>query len=90
MSNEVINELFYSLKNQLAAHTTQFEPTWEEIATIQAQAFMRQQAYNFEEVHYFNNNTGHFFQPHNNMPSYNHSGWRTYEDFSYGDPSIQS
>ena len=62
----------------------------EEIATMQEQASMIQQAFYFEEVHYSNNNEGYFFQPHNNMPSYYNSGWRTYENFSYGNPSFQS
>ena len=70
--------------------TTQREPTWVQIAAVQAQASMSQQAYNFEEAHYFNNYEGHFYQPHNNKQCYYHSDWRTYDDFFYGNPSIQS
>ena len=33
--------------------------------------------------HYLNYNGGHYFQPHNIISSYYHSGWRTYENFSY-------
>ena len=40
--------------------------------------------------HYLNYNGGHFFQPHNIIPSYYHLGWRTYQDFSYGRPNFQS
>ena len=39
--------------------------------------------------HYLNYNGGHFFQPHNIISSYCHSGWRTYGDFSYGSPNFQ-
>ena len=31
-----------------------------------------------------------YFQPHNIILSYYHSGWRTYEDFSYGSQNFQS
>ena len=72
MSNEAIDELIYLLQNQHASSATQIEPTWEDITAIQAQASRSQQAYNLEGVHYFNNNDGHVFQPHNNMPSYSH------------------
>ena len=41
-------------------------------------------------MYYLNNNEGYLFQPHNNIPSYYHSGWRTYEDFCYGNSSFQS
>ena len=40
--------------------------------------------------HYLNYNGGHYFQPHNIIPSYYHSGWRTYEDFSYKSQNFQS
>ena len=40
--------------------------------------------------HYLNYNGGHYFQPHNIMSSYYHSGWRTYGDFSYGSLNFQS
>ena len=39
---------------------------------------------------YLNYNGGHYFQPHNIIPSYYHSCWRTYQDFSYGRPKFQS
>ena len=90
MPNEVIDELIYIFHNQLATQTTQRELTWEEIVAMQAQAFMSQQACDFEEDHYFNNNEGYLFQPHINIPSYYHSSWRRYEDSSYGNQSIQS
>ena len=41
-------------------------------------------------LHYLNYNGGHYFQPHNIIPSYYHSGWRTYEDFSYRSQNFQS
>ena len=37
-----------------------------------------------------NYNGGHYFQPHNIIPSFYHLGWRTYEDFSYGSQNFQS
>ena len=55
----------------------------QQISFMQAQASMSQQAFDFEEAHYFNYNGGYFFQPNNNEPNYHHSSWRTYEDFSY-------
>ena len=36
------------------------------------------------------NNAGYISQPHNYMLSYNHSGWGTYGNISYGYPSVQS
>ena len=51
---------------------------------------MSQQAFDFEEAHYLNYNGGHFFYPKNNVPNYYYLGWRTYEDFSYGNSSFQS
>ena len=51
---------------------------------------MNQQAFDFKEAHYLNYNGGHFFQPNNNVPNYYHSGWRAYENFSYGNSSFQS
>ena len=40
--------------------------------------------------HYLNYNGGHFFQPHNIIPSYYHSSWMTYQEFSYGRPNFQN
>ena len=51
---------------------------------------MSQQAYNFEKANYLNNYEVYFSQPHNIFPSYHHSGWGTYDNFSYGNLSIQS
>ena len=39
---------------------------------------------------FFNYNGGHYFQPQYIMPSYNHSGWRTYGDFPYRSQNFQS
>ena len=39
---------------------------------------------------YLNYNGGHYFQPHNIILSYYHSGWRTYGDFSYGSQNFQN
>ena len=106
MFNEEINELFYSLQNQLVAYTTQREPIWEDISVRQAQAsmsqqhsgwgtydnfsYVSQQAYNFERGNYFNNNAGYFSQPHNKIQSYYFLGWGTYDNFFYGNPSMQN
>ena len=89
MSDEAINELFYTFQKEIVSHITQREPTWEDIVARKAQAFMSQQAYNFEEGNYFNSNAGYFSQPHSNIPSYYHLGWGTYDNFSYGNPSMQ-
>ena len=40
--------------------------------------------------HYLNYNGGHYFQPNNIILSYYHSGWRTYQDFSYRRPNFQT
>ena len=48
-----------------------------------------QQAYNFGGVNSFNN-AGYVSQPHSYMPSYNHSGWGTHDNLSYGRPIMQS
>ena len=40
--------------------------------------------------HYLNYSGGHYFQPHNIIPSYYYSSWRTYEDFSYRSQNFQS
>ena len=76
MSDEEINEFFYTLQNHFASHTSQREPTWEEIVPRQAQASMSEQVYNFRGVNSFND-AGYFSQPHIYMPSYNHLGWGT-------------
>ena len=55
MSDEKINEFFYTVQNHFASHTSQRKPTWEEIAARQAQASIREQVYNFREVNSFNN-----------------------------------
>ena len=89
MSDEAINEFFYTLQKHYASHTTQRESTWENFAPMQAQASVSQQAYNFEGVNYFNNNEGYFSQPQNITPSYNYSGWGTYDNFSYGNPMMK-
>ena len=73
MPNEAIDEVIYIIQNQLSARTTQRELSGKEITAMQAQASMNQQDYDFEDEHYFNNNKGYFFQPHNNMPNYYHS-----------------
>ena len=39
---------------------------------------------------YFNYKGGHYFQPRHIMPSYFHSGWRTYEDFPYRSQNFES
>ena len=74
MMDEEMNELLYTFQNQFSSHTTQRESTWEDIVAMQAQTSMRLQAYNFKEVNFFNNNASYFFQRHNNIPSYYHSG----------------
>ena len=50
MSDEVINEFFYSLRSYYSSHTIEREPTWEDFSPMQA-------------VNYFNNNSGYFSQP---------------------------
>ena len=40
--------------------------------------------------HYLNYDGGHYFQPHNIIPSNYHLGWRTYDDFSYRSQNFQS
>ena len=56
MSNEEINELFYTLQQEIASRASQIAPTWEDIVTRQAQNSTSQQAYNFEGGNHFNNN----------------------------------
>ena len=90
MSNEEINELFYTLQQEFSSRATQIAPTWEVIFARQAQTSTSQQTYNFEGGNYFNNNAGYFSQPHNYMPSYYKSSWGTHNNFSYGHPIMQS
>ena len=90
VSNEEMDELFYTLQKEFASRVTQRAPSWEYIVERQAQASMSQQAYNLEGVNYFNNNVGYFYQPHNYMTSYYHPGWGSYDNFSYGNPIMQS
>ena len=47
MSNEEINELFYSLQQEFASRAAQIAPTWDDIVPMQAQTPMSQQVYNF-------------------------------------------
>ena len=89
MSDEEINEFFYTFRNHFASHTFQRESTWEEIIARQAQASMSQQVYNFGVVNSFNNE-GYFSQHHSYMLSYNHSSWGTHDNLSYGHPIMQS
>ena len=74
-------EIFYSLQQEFAYHTSQIAPTWEEIIERQAQASTSQPAYNFGGVNSFNN-AGYISQPHSYRPSYNHSGSRTHDNLS--------
>ena len=55
MSNEEMNELFYSLQQEFASRVAQIAPTGEEIVARQAQTSTSQQAYNFGGVNSFNN-----------------------------------
>ena len=73
MSNEEINELFYSLQKECASRAAQIAPTWEDIDARQAQTSTNQQVCNFGGVNSFNN-AGCFSQPHIYRLSYNHSG----------------
>ena len=73
MSNEEINELFYTLQREFASRVTQRTTTWEEIIERQLQALVSQQEYNFKGANYLNNNAGYFSQPQNIMSSYNYS-----------------
>ena len=94
MSNEEMNELFYSLQQECASRATQIAPTWEDIVARQAQTFTSQQAYNFEGGggggNCFNNHASYFSHPQNIFLSYNYSGWGTYGNFSHGHPIIQN
>ena len=88
MTDKEMNELLYTLHNQFSSHTSQRESTWEDIVVMEAQTSMGLHAFNFEGVNYSNNNAGYFSKPQNVMPSYYHSGWGTFENFSYGHPSM--
>ena len=90
MSNEEMNELFYTLQQEFASRATQIAPTWEDIVERQAKTSTSQQAYNFERGNHFNNHTSYFSQPQNIMPSYNDSGWGTYDNFSHNHPIMQN
>ena len=60
MSDEVINELFYTLQKEFSPCIIQREPTWEDISARQAQASLSQQDFNFEGGNYFNSNASYF------------------------------
>ena len=60
--------------------------TMGQMAVMQEQASVNEQAFELGNVQYVNNNGDYVFQPNNNLPSHYHPGLRNHEN-SYGNQS---